>query len=100
MFRRATKIKKERTALTGKTDQPGAGTSAIHHIDHRETAIAQKKLVDAIGLGDTVQSKKNDTGLPDDLKVGIEEISGLSMDDVKVHYNSSMPGQLNAHAYA
>lgn len=44
--------------------------------------------------------KRNDTGLPDHLKSGIEDLSGHSMDDVKVHYNSSKPAQLNAHAYA
>ncbi|WGH75716.1 DUF4157 domain-containing protein [Tenacibaculum tangerinum] len=48
----------------------------------------------------TIQKKANNTGLPDNLKSGIENISGYSMDDVKVHYNSSKPAQLNAHAYA
>lgn len=43
-------------------------------------------------------SKPNLTGLPDDLKTGVEDLSGYSMDDVKVHYNSSQPAQLNAHA--
>lgn len=43
---------------------------------------------------------KNATGLPDQLKAGIERMSGMSMDHVKVHYNSSMPAALNAHAYA
>lgn len=46
------------------------------------------------------QQKQNRTGLPDHLKSGIEQLSGLSMDDVKVHYNSAQPAQLNAHAYA
>ena len=40
------------------------------------------------------------TGLPDGLKSGIESLSGISMDNVKVHYNSSQPAQLNALAYA
>lgn len=40
------------------------------------------------------------TGLPDRLKSGIEQMSGLSMDDVKVHYNSDKPAQVQAHAYA
>ena len=43
---------------------------------------------------------KNTTGLPDNLKSGIESLSGHSMDDVKVHYNSSEPAKLQAHAYA
>lgn len=42
----------------------------------------------------------NNTGLPDSLKSGIESLSGVSMDHVKVHYNSAQPAQLNAHAYA
>ena len=46
------------------------------------------------------QLKKNNSGLPDSLKSGVENLSGLSMDDVKVHYNSDKPAQLNAHAYA
>ncbi|MBX3639906.1 MAG: DUF4157 domain-containing protein [Nitrosomonas sp.] len=44
--------------------------------------------------------KQNNTGLPDNLKQGIEQLSGLSMDHINVHYNSSRPAQLNAHAYA
>ncbi len=42
----------------------------------------------------------NQTGLPDRLKTGIEHLSGYSMDDVKVHYNSDKPARLQAHAYA
>lgn len=41
----------------------------------------------------------NNTGMPDDLKAGIENLSGIDMSDVKVHYNSSMPGKINAHAH-
>jgi hypothetical protein len=44
--------------------------------------------------------KPNSTGLPDNLKSGIENLSGMSMDHVKVHYNSEKPAQLQAHAYA
>ena len=53
--------------------------------DNRATQLAQKP---------------NNTGLPDNLKFGIEHLSGMSMDHVRVHYNSSQPAQLNAHAYA
>lgn len=42
----------------------------------------------------------NNTGLPSQLKSGIEQLSGFSMNDVKVHYNSHRPAQLQAHAYA
>jgi hypothetical protein len=43
---------------------------------------------------------ENKTGLPDHLKSGVENLSGYSLDDVKVHYNSDKPAQLNALAYA
>lgn len=43
---------------------------------------------------------RNDTGLPDSLKAGVEKLSGISLDDVNVHYNSAQPAQLQAHAYA
>jgi hypothetical protein len=42
----------------------------------------------------------NHIGLPDRLKAGIESLSGVSMDPVRVHYNSSEPARLGAHAYA
>lgn len=44
--------------------------------------------------------RENNTGLPDNLRSGIETLSGYSMDDVKVHYNSDQPTKLQAHAYA
>jgi hypothetical protein len=46
------------------------------------------------------QRQENKTGMSDQLKSGVESLSGLSMNDVKVHYNSPKPAQLQAHAYA
>lgn len=46
------------------------------------------------------QSEENSTGLPDDLKANLEAMSGMSLDHIKVHYNSSKPAKLDAHAYA
>ena len=45
------------------------------------------------------QLKINETGMPDNLKAGIEDLSGFSMDDVRVHYGSSKPAAVQAHAY-
>jgi|GEM_PF-4546152 len=55
-----------------------------------------QKEVPPIQRQDEVENK---TGLPDRLKAGVENLSGMAMDDVRVHYNSSKPAQLNAHAY-
>lgn len=77
------------------------GTKTIQ--DNRLETIQRKKqqeLMNATVKNPIIQQKKNTTGLPDNLKTGIENLSGFSMDDVKVHYNSSKPAQLQAHAYA
>ncbi|MBX7224095.1 MAG: DUF4157 domain-containing protein [Blastocatellia bacterium] len=57
-------------------------------ISQRKTGTVQKQAAPA-----------NRTGLPDDLKTGMESLSGLSLDDVNVHYNSDKPAQLQALAY-
>jgi hypothetical protein len=96
--------------------------SAIEQPDARNgfaaspRVIAQRSAIDAITQSPRVAQQRerlagglqlenapaalNKTGLPDHLKSGIESLSGFSMDDVRVHYNSSRPAQLSAHAYA
>ena len=76
-------------------DQSGTDTGKEAFSKH-----ALSKSPPATGIQFTVQKKENKTGLPDQLKSGVENLSGHSMDDVKVHYNSAQPSQLNAHAYA
>lgn len=75
--------------LQGKMDE------SIQRVDDEE--LMQGKAKDSAQLK---EQPSNDTGLPDNLKTGIESMSGMSMDNVKVHYNSDKPAQLNAHAYA
>lgn len=45
------------------------------------------------------QKKENKTKIPYYLKYNIEKISGISMNDVKIHYHSDKPAQLQALAY-
>ncbi|MEH2070096.1 MAG: DUF4157 domain-containing protein [Nostoc sp.] len=61
----------------------------------------QAKMTQGKGemTGDLEAQHPNKTGLPYRLKTGFENLSGLSMDDVRVHYNSPKPAQLNALAY-
>ena len=42
---------------------------------------------------------ENNTGLPDNLKSGVDNLSGYSLDNVRVHYNSPKPAQLQSLAY-
>jgi len=69
-----------------------------------DTWAFQSKLVgDNSNSTATVQraaAPVNKTGLPDNVKSGVEQLSGISLGDVKVHYNSPKPAQLQAHAYA
>lgn len=79
--------------------QPGkkqAGTvqAAANRVGKNSEPVNDNRVVKPI------QKKMNATGLPDNLKSGIENLSGISMDGVKVHYNSGKPAGLNAHAYA
>ncbi len=55
---------------------------------------------EALPEEEPLQKKANNTGMPDNLKSGIENLSGYSMDSVNVHYNSPKPAQLQALAYA
>ncbi|MDZ4263079.1 MAG: DUF4157 domain-containing protein, partial [Pseudomonadota bacterium] len=73
-------------------------------VAQREKSMALQGKFDhgstAAQLMGNADGQKNSTGMPDTLKSGIEQLSGLSMDGVQVHYNSAQPAQLNALAYA
>jgi hypothetical protein len=51
-------------------------------------------------FADDVEARPNLTGMPSQLRAGIESLSGMDMSDVRVHRNSGNPAQLNALAYA
>lgn len=94
---------KHKISTDSRSNGNGAGSKANCHKDNRAQAVLLKKHIGAPEPGNAelpVQKKANTTGLPDNLKSGIENLSGHSLDDVKVHYNSAQPAQLNAHAYA
>jgi hypothetical protein len=90
--------------------------------DNRATATSQRNLQQAIDCSprQLAQAKeisrnfgqpspnrkagdhqaKNHTGLPDQLRDGVENLSGMDLSDVRVHTNSPKPAQLDAFAYA
>jgi hypothetical protein len=43
--------------------------------------------------------RENDTGMPDNLKAGVENLSGIDMSNVRVHYNSDKPAKVGALAH-
>ncbi|MEL6556573.1 MAG: DUF4157 domain-containing protein [Bacteroidota bacterium] len=89
-----------------KTQQEVAGSQeSITITDDRPSTVYQRRLKNDIeeskaNTNSSIQRKPNQTGLPDQLKSGIENLSGYAMDDVNVHYNSARPAQFNALAYA
>ncbi|ASS48207.1 MAG: hypothetical protein CHH17_05540 [Candidatus Fluviicola riflensis] len=103
----------EKTVEQSKTIADNGTKSSF--INNRPEALTMQNLKDSANNSAQVQQLKayqtmadqaiiqrqaNTTGMPDNLKSGIENLSGYSMSDVKVHYNSDKPAQLNAHAYA
>ncbi|MCD4670140.1 MAG: DUF4157 domain-containing protein [Actinomycetia bacterium] len=45
------------------------------------------------------EASQNKSDIPDNLKSGLEKLSGINLSSVRVHHNSSKPAQLNALAY-
>ncbi|MBV8659994.1 MAG: DUF4157 domain-containing protein [Burkholderiales bacterium] len=68
--------------------------------DRMGAKAMQTKPADAPVQRHKEEVAENKTGLPDQLKSGVEALSGMSLDNVKVHYNSDKPSQLQALAYA
>lgn len=96
---------KKQSALNQSSQKQKGNTSFFQFVDNRTEAIAQQKVKEMVNNHSEtkplpIQKKANKTGLPENLKTGIENFSGYTMDDVKVHYNSSKPAQLQAHAFA
>ncbi|MEX6627300.1 eCIS core domain-containing protein [Tenacibaculum salmonis] len=73
--------------------------TTLNAINNSSRVIAQRVKSDSIS-NTPIQRQENKTGLPNQLKSGIENLSGIDMSDTRVHYNSSKPAQLQAHAYA
>ena len=68
---------------------------------NKEKKPKQMKFADSPAVAQLEEAPSaNLTGLPDQIKAGVENLSGISLDDVKVHYNSAKPKELNALAYA
>lgn len=116
-----TQENKSQSVSNETSKKQGVGESTFQFVDNRPESVAQRELqemannspqakqaVQLQSMADNhsaqkqqpVQKKENNTGLPDNLKAGMENLSGMSLDDVKVHRNSDKPAQLQAHAYA
>lgn len=94
-----TPVQKNNTLAATTPGNQDLSGSQFQFEDNRPESVAQRQFAD-MANNRPVQKNGNRTGLPDSLKSGVESLSGYSLDDVKVHYNSGKPAQLQAHAYA
>jgi hypothetical protein len=84
----------EHIAIT-RNDLPNTThTSIVQKMSSPQDEVLQPKAATS------VYQQENNTGLPDSLKAGAENLASLSLDDVHVHYNSSRPAAMQALAYA
>ena len=67
------------------------GKFVAQMVPEEEEGLVQEKAI--------AQRLENKTGMPDNLKAGVEQLSGMDMGDVKVHYNSDKPASVQAHAF-
>lgn len=116
-----TQENKGQSVASSVFQKQSGGESIFQFVDNRPEAIAQQKLQEMATISpqakqaaqlqamannysaqqqQPIQKKENNTGLPDNLKTGMENMSGMLLDDVKVHRYSEKPAQLQAHAYA
>ena len=86
--KKATAQKKDATTAASILDTSSQSESLQRKADMANSTVQREEA-----------PRPNNTGMPDNLKSGIESLSGFSMDDVRVHYNSSKPATVQALAY-
>ena len=101
--------KSESQSVNARKSGQANGVNLEDNRPEASAAFQLKSIADQASAENPVQlmegsggggGSSSERGLPSQLKSGVESLSGQSMDDVKVHYNSDKPAQLNAHAYA
>ena len=87
----------QKQAPTQKKDAPTA--SSVLDSSSQSEGLQRKADMANNAAQRAEAPRPNNTGMPDNLKASIESLSGFSMDDVRVHYNSSKPATVQALAY-
>lgn len=88
--------------VTKPESEWGGAPWQAHRLQQAVTAPVQRIKEGA--TAETLPARKteqatNRTGIPDGMKSQFEAMSGLSFDDVRIHYSSGKPAQLQALAY-
>jgi len=90
---------------TGGTNSKSINSlNSLQNLVNESSQVSQLKVLQKYALKNeaTAQLKDMDSskGLPTQLKAGVENLSGVSMDDVNVNYGSSEPSKMGAAAFA
>lgn len=104
MMQRAVKVEKGATTSALKPGQSRFGARSfvvpkIEQQDQAELCGPSCCIFNLTNLPLQAKPESNRNGLPNQLKAGIESLSGMDMSDVRVYANSDKPAQLNALAY-
>lgn len=85
-------------------DDESAGSTTMQRASHGRridaSIAALQKKADASARVEAVPVVGGGQGIPSGLRGGLEALSGVDLSGVRVHYNSSKPASLQAHAYA
>jgi len=110
-----THSRESRSPVTNdRTDHANDRPERREFPDNRSSSAAQRDLADLVArsprvtaqlaraeaIGHAGRRRAGLGGLPDDLRAGVERLSGIDLSHVRVHRNSDLPAALDAHAYA
>lgn len=86
-------------SITAPKSSTSSAASIHDDSQHSENLQHAATLTKNAAQRASAPPRPNNTGLPDNLKCGVENLSGYSLDNVRVHYNSSKPAAVQAYAY-
>jgi hypothetical protein len=90
----------EEKSKSSKSGVPSTtNESKLKYSKQPDTTIIQKAKLQLLSEEPVQKKQTNSTGIPDTLKTGVEHLSGMNMNDIRVHYNSDKPTALGALAY-
>ncbi|MEX1030087.1 MAG: DUF4157 domain-containing protein [Paenibacillaceae bacterium] len=96
--RSAKSMKQSNSSLSPTSHASQSQASTAEHIMQLQKTSGNRAVMQL--MKSQIQKKENKTGMPDNLKSGVEALSGTDMSDVRVNYNSDKPDKVNALAYA
>jgi acyl carrier protein len=85
--------------MSGENGEQQASSPTSHQAVPESGPLQLRQDTQIVDETETGEQRENHTGLPDSLKTRVEDLSGYSLNDVRVHYNSSKPAEVGALAY-